>query len=313
MELREQGSLAQRVRDGGPLPVAEALRIGVKIAGALESAAPGGRAPSRREAGERAARRLRRARALADFGIATVADRTASTTTKSSYTLDHAPPEVLNGAAPAAASDVYALGRRSTSAWPGVHRSRAISLRRRRHPRVARGAGAARARRRARVAAGRPRAVPREGPGGATGLGRGGRRGAATSGTRARPRGHAAPGVAGPARGGEHRYRCGGRGRRRGRRRDVGGDRPPWRRECAVARPRSTPRSTPARGRHPDCAERAASGRGGAELFDRPTDGAATVMGGRGATMPAELAAEEPPSKSWGASSSSPRSSRSSC
>ncbi|MEV8517463.1 protein kinase [Dactylosporangium sp. NPDC051484] len=109
MALCPQGSLADRVTREGPLPIADVLHVGVLIAGALETAhrvdvihrdikpeniliTPLGEP------------------ALADFGIATVADQRSMTRNTQAYTPNHAPPEVLRGEPAGVASDVYNLG-----------------------------------------------------------------------------------------------------------------------------------------------------------------------------------------------------------
>jgi hypothetical protein len=109
MDYFSQGSLGDRVKSQGPLPVPEVLRIGVKIAGALESAhqkdilhrdikpenvlVSGYGEPG-----------------LADFGIATVTARLESSVTIHALTPNHAPPEVMEGKKATELSDVYSLG-----------------------------------------------------------------------------------------------------------------------------------------------------------------------------------------------------------
>jgi serine/threonine protein kinase len=109
MDYFSQGSLGDRVKAYGPLPVHEVLRIGVKIAGALESAhqkdilhrdikpenvlVSGYGEPG-----------------LADFGIATVTARLESSVTIHALTPNHAPPEVMEGKKATELSDVYSLG-----------------------------------------------------------------------------------------------------------------------------------------------------------------------------------------------------------
>ncbi|MFC9838490.1 protein kinase [Rhodococcus sp. NPDC127530] len=109
MPYHAQGSLDERIRRHGPLPVDEALRLGVKMAGALETAhrlgilhrdvKPGNILLT--DYGEPA---------LTDFGIAHIAggfETTASVVTGSpAFTA----PEVVAGEPPSPAADVYGLG-----------------------------------------------------------------------------------------------------------------------------------------------------------------------------------------------------------
>jgi serine/threonine-protein kinase PknK len=107
MEYFERGSLADRITARGPLDLPEALRVAIKVAGALETAhreqilhrdiKPQNILVSRY--GEPA---------LADFGIATLVSPDMSVT--GTMTPVHAAPELLEGDAPSPASDIYALG-----------------------------------------------------------------------------------------------------------------------------------------------------------------------------------------------------------
>jgi serine/threonine protein kinase len=108
MEHFALGSLGVRLRSDGPLPLADALRIGVRIAGALDVAHRAG--VIHRDI--KPANILVSAYgepALADFGIAAVALRDQSINT-ATMTPSYSPPEVLEGRAPTVASDVYSLG-----------------------------------------------------------------------------------------------------------------------------------------------------------------------------------------------------------
>ncbi|QZS52689.1 protein kinase domain-containing protein [Rhodococcus opacus] len=109
MPYHAQDSLDARIRNRGPLPLDEALRLGVKMAGALETAhrlgilhrdvKPGNILLT--DYGEPA---------LTDFGIARIAggfETTAGVVTGSpAFTA----PEVVTGEPPSAAADVYGLG-----------------------------------------------------------------------------------------------------------------------------------------------------------------------------------------------------------
>ncbi|MFJ9369713.1 protein kinase [Nocardia sp. NPDC101769] len=109
MQCHERGSLEARIRRDGPLPVDEVLRLGIKLAGALETAHRLGIVhrdvkPANilfTEYGEPA---------LCDFGIAHIPGgfETAAGTVMASPAF--AAPEVLEGHPPSLASDVYELG-----------------------------------------------------------------------------------------------------------------------------------------------------------------------------------------------------------
>ncbi|MBC2642603.1 MULTISPECIES: protein kinase domain-containing protein [unclassified Rhodococcus (in: high G+C Gram-positive bacteria)] len=109
MPYHPEGSLDTRIRQRGPLPLDDVLRLGVKLAGALEAAHDRGIVhrdvkPANvllTEYGEPA---------LTDFGIAHITGgfetETGIVTGSPAFTA----PEVLGGAAPSPASDVYGLG-----------------------------------------------------------------------------------------------------------------------------------------------------------------------------------------------------------
>jgi serine/threonine protein kinase len=108
MEHFALGSLSVRLRNEGALPLADVLRVGVRIAGALEVAHRAG--VIHRDI--KPANILVSAYgepALADFGIAAVALRDLSVNTATMTPL-YSPPEVLEGKTPTVASDVYSLG-----------------------------------------------------------------------------------------------------------------------------------------------------------------------------------------------------------
>jgi hypothetical protein len=103
-----RGSFAQRVRAGGPLDAPTAVSIGVKIAGALETAHRAGflhrdmkpQNVLETQFGEPA---------LADFGVAALQAAAQSTEGVFGFTTLHAPPEILEGHALSPATDVYGL------------------------------------------------------------------------------------------------------------------------------------------------------------------------------------------------------------
>lgn len=108
MDLCANGTMGDRLAHDGPLPVADVLRTGVKIAGALETAHQAGILH----------RDLKPANilitsygepALSDFGIAAVTSHLEASVTMSAMTPNHAPPEVLEGARPTPSSDIYSL------------------------------------------------------------------------------------------------------------------------------------------------------------------------------------------------------------
>ncbi|MEV5834462.1 protein kinase [Nocardia sp. NPDC052112] len=109
MPYHPHGSLDARIRRDGPLSVAAALHLGVKIAGALETAhraeilhrdiKPGNILLT--DYGEPA---------LTDFGIAHIAGGFETATGTVTGSPAFTAPEVLGGEAPGRASDVYGLG-----------------------------------------------------------------------------------------------------------------------------------------------------------------------------------------------------------
>src|SRR4051812_11646828 len=102
------GAISDRMRDGQGLPVAEVVGLGIKVAGALETAH---RAQILHrdvkpqnilitEFGEPA---------LADFGVAMLQSSTQTTAGLFDFTTLHAAPELLEGGETSAATDVYEL------------------------------------------------------------------------------------------------------------------------------------------------------------------------------------------------------------
>ena len=107
MELYSGGTLGERLKRDGRLPVATVLDVGVKIAGALQTAHDRGLLhrdikPQNlfiSEFGEPA---------LGDFGISTLDDE-RSISGGGGLTVHYAPPEVLEGSTATAVSDVYSF------------------------------------------------------------------------------------------------------------------------------------------------------------------------------------------------------------
>jgi serine/threonine-protein kinase PknK len=108
MDYCSQGSLLDRISREGPLPVADVLRIGVKMCGALESAHQKD-ILHRDLKPENILVNAYGEPGLADFGIATVTARLESSVTMHALTPSHAPPEVLEGKKATELSDVYSL------------------------------------------------------------------------------------------------------------------------------------------------------------------------------------------------------------
>ncbi|WCO69182.1 serine/threonine-protein kinase [Iamia majanohamensis] len=109
MEHLPGGSLQDRLRDEGPLPWQEVLMVGVHVADALSAAHDTGILhrdvkPANVLLDETGAPKL------ADFGIARLAEGTATATGHVLGTILYTPPEVLSGERPAPTADVWALG-----------------------------------------------------------------------------------------------------------------------------------------------------------------------------------------------------------
>ncbi|MGV9612215.1 protein kinase domain-containing protein [Nocardia xishanensis] len=109
MQYHPQGCLDARIRRDGPLTVEEGLKLGVKMAGALETAHRAGVLH----------RDMKPANilltdygqpALTDFGIAHIAGGFETATGHVTGTPAFTAPEVLAGESPSRASDVYGLG-----------------------------------------------------------------------------------------------------------------------------------------------------------------------------------------------------------
>jgi len=108
MEYAPDGSLADRVAQRGPLPWAEAVDIGVKLSDALGAAHKAG-VLHRDIKPENVLVSAYGEPMLADFGIAQLAGKTATRTGVVTASLAHAAPEILEGARPSEAADIYSL------------------------------------------------------------------------------------------------------------------------------------------------------------------------------------------------------------
>ncbi|MGW4662874.1 serine/threonine-protein kinase [Streptosporangium sandarakinum] len=110
MELLSGASLEQTVRDGRPLPVRQAARIGVSVAGALIAAHAAGVVHRDVKPGNVFLTRTGRA-VLTDFGIAVVEDEaTAAQTGRLVGSPNYIAPERLRGERGGPASDLWSLG-----------------------------------------------------------------------------------------------------------------------------------------------------------------------------------------------------------
>ncbi|WP_219463194.1 serine/threonine-protein kinase [Nonomuraea rhizosphaerae] len=109
MDFFENGSLRDKVRREGPLPLAEVLRAGVKLAGALAAVHEAGVLH-----GDIKPQNILISRygepAVADFGVARVVDSSEISATAQAFTPLHAAPEVLTGQPHSASTDIYSLG-----------------------------------------------------------------------------------------------------------------------------------------------------------------------------------------------------------
>ncbi|MEV0383736.1 serine/threonine-protein kinase [Nonomuraea sp. NPDC050643] len=109
MDFFENGSLRDKIRKEGPLPLQEVLRAGVKLAGALAAVHEAGVLH-----GDIKPQNILISRygelAVADFGVARVVDSAEISATSQAFTPLHAAPEVLTGQPHSASTDIYSLG-----------------------------------------------------------------------------------------------------------------------------------------------------------------------------------------------------------
>jgi hypothetical protein len=101
-------SLAHRVRQNGTLPASEVVQVGIKIAGALETAHRSGLLHRDMKPQNILVSQFDEP-VLADFGVATLQAQAQSTEGVFGFTTLHAPPEALEGLPLSASSDIYGL------------------------------------------------------------------------------------------------------------------------------------------------------------------------------------------------------------
>lgn len=109
MDFYDRGSLRDRLRAEGPLPVREVLRVGVKIAAALEAAHREGFLHRDVKPQNILMSRFGEP-ALGDFGTARLTAALDATSHTEALTPVHAAPEILQGHVPDARADLYSLG-----------------------------------------------------------------------------------------------------------------------------------------------------------------------------------------------------------
>ena len=107
MEFHDLGSLHDRLRAHGPLPVSEVVAAGTAVADALAFAHRHG--ILHRDVKPQNVLLLPTSYVLSDFGIARMADA-GHTASLERFSYRHASPQVLDGAEPTQADDVWSLG-----------------------------------------------------------------------------------------------------------------------------------------------------------------------------------------------------------
>ncbi|MDH6291235.1 protein kinase domain-containing protein [Rhodococcus opacus] len=118
MPYHAQDSLDARIRHHGPLPLEEALRLGVKIAGALQTAHRHGILHRDVKPGNILLTDYGEP-ALTDFGIARIAGGFETTTGIVTGSPAFTAPEIIAGEPPSPAADVYGLGATLFAALTG--------------------------------------------------------------------------------------------------------------------------------------------------------------------------------------------------
>jgi hypothetical protein len=101
-------SLAHRVRQSGPLSAGEVVQVGIKIAGALETAHRSGLLHRDMKPQNILVSQFDEP-VLADFGVATLQAQAQSTEGVFGFTTLHAPPEALEGLPLSPSTDIYGL------------------------------------------------------------------------------------------------------------------------------------------------------------------------------------------------------------
>lgn len=107
MDYHEGGTLHDRLKSLGPLPVEEVGRIGAVLADALSFAHD--RGVLHRDVKPQNVLVLPTSWVLADFGIARLAD-SEHTSSAETFTYRHAAPQILDGLPPTPADDIWSLG-----------------------------------------------------------------------------------------------------------------------------------------------------------------------------------------------------------
>ncbi|MFP5318622.1 MAG: serine/threonine-protein kinase [Acidimicrobiia bacterium] len=108
MEFLHAGSLADQLHQRGPFETGRVLDLGIRIAGAVESAHRAGIVHGDLKPENILLSRLGEPK-VADFGLAHLPDGVVSGSGGLTGTIAHAAPEVLSGEPPTRASDIYAL------------------------------------------------------------------------------------------------------------------------------------------------------------------------------------------------------------
>ncbi|WP_436495440.1 protein kinase domain-containing protein [Actinokineospora sp. HUAS TT18] len=117
MEFYDLGSLHDRLRERGPLPVVEVVAAGIAVADALAFAHAQGFL--HRDVKPQNILVLPTSYVLADFGIARGADAGHSASLQM-VSYRHAAPQMIDGGAPAAADDIWSLGSTLFTLLEGV-------------------------------------------------------------------------------------------------------------------------------------------------------------------------------------------------